>query len=164
MGFHLDMDEITLKILRALQRDCRIAMAELGNEVGLSASACHRRVKQLEDVGIIAGYSANLSRRELGYRIEFFVEIELNSQSEEALNAFEAAVRTKVEILECHMMAGGTDYMLRVVASDIEDYERIHRERLAKLPHVSKLRSNLAIRTVRSWSGYPLHRLPKAQR
>ena len=138
-------------------------MAELGAEVGLSASACHRRVKQLEDAGIIAGYVAQLDRQALGYRIEFFVEIELSSQSVKALDAFEKAAVRMEEILECHMMAGGTDYMLRVVASDVEDYERIHRERLAKLPNVSKLRSSLAIRTVRSWSGYPLTHLPKGR-
>lgn len=157
------MDNIAKKILRILQRDCRLSVADLGGEVGLSASACHRRVRQMEEAGIITGYVARLDRRALGYRIEFFVEIELNSQSVEALSAFEAAAVTTEEILECHMMAGGTDYMLRVVASDVEDYERIHRERLAKLPNVSKLRSNLAIRTVRSWSGYPLTQLPKGK-
>ena len=153
------MDAIDKKILLALQRDCRVSIAELGARVTLSASACHRRVKQLEEAGVIEGYGARLNRRALGYRIEFFVEIELSGQSLEILDAFEGAVARMEEILECHLMAGGTDYMLRVVAADVEDFERIHRDQLTKLPHVANIRSNLAIRTVRSWSGYPLRRM-----
>ena len=150
------MDAIDRKILIALQRDCRVSVADLGGMVNLSPSACHRRVKQLEDTGIIERYSARLNRQALGYRIEFFVEIELMGQSLEILDAFEGAVARMEEILECHLMAGGTDYMLRVVAQDVEDFERIHRDQLTKLPNVSNIRSNLAIRTVRSWSGYPI--------
>ena len=87
--------------------------------------------------------------------MEFFVEVALRSQSEKALEAFERAVEASPEILECHLMAGGTDYLLRVVAVDAADFERIHRERLARLPHVARLQSHLAIRTVRPWAGYP---------
>ena len=157
------MDTIDRKILTTLQRDCRVSIAELGMRVNLSASACHRRVKQLEDAGLIECYAARLNRSALGYRIEFFVEIELMGQSLEILDAFEAAVLRMEEILECHLMAGGTDYMLRVVAADVEDYERIHRDQLTKLPHVANIRSNLAIRTVRPWAGYPLRQMPKGR-
>ncbi len=150
------VDPLNLRILRELQRDCRLSVAELGQRVGLSASACHRRVKQLEDAGIIMGYAARLAPRALGYTMEFFVEVSLKSQADKALDAFERAVRTSPEILECHLMAGGTDYLLRIVAADSADFERIHRERLAKLPNVARLESHLAIRTVRAWSGYPI--------
>ncbi|MEL6373057.1 MAG: Lrp/AsnC family transcriptional regulator [Pseudomonadota bacterium] len=151
-----EIDAIDRRIIMALQRDCRQSMAELGEAAGLSASACHRRVRLLEDHGYITGYGARLDRRRLGFQIEFFVEVELNAQSDAALMAFERAVGRVEEILECHLMAGGTDYLLRVVALDVNDFERIHRERLTKLPHVSRVHSNLAMRTVRGWDGYPV--------
>ncbi len=149
-------DPLNLKILRELQHDCRPSVAELGERVGLSPSACHRRVKQLEEAGVITGYAARLDPRALGYTMEFFVEVSLKSQSDKALDAFERAVSSSPEILECHLMAGGTDYLLRIVAADSADFERIHRERLAKLPNVARLESHLAIRTVRPWRGYPV--------
>jgi Lrp/AsnC family leucine-responsive transcriptional regulator len=150
------MDEIDRRILRELQQDCRLAIAELGQRVGLSASACHRRVKLLEEAGIIAGYVARLDRAALGYSLEFFVQVALHGQNEGALDAFERAVATTPEVLECHLMAGGTDYLLRVVATDIADFERLHRERLSRLPNVARLESHLAIRAVRAWTGYPV--------
>ncbi len=153
------MDDTDRKILLALQQDCRLSIAELGGLVNLSASACHRRVKQLEESGVIERYGARLNRRLLGYHIEFFVEVELMGQSLEILDLFETAVARMDEILECHLMAGSTDYLLRVVAADVEDFERIHRDQLTKLPNVSNIRSNLAIRTVRAWSGYPLRKV-----
>lgn len=149
-------DPINRRLLAALQSDSRISVAELGAKVGLSASACHRRVKQLEEDGIIAGYGARLDPRRLGYGMEFFIQVALKSQADKALDMFERAVRSAPEILECHLMAGGTDYHLRIVAHDSADFERIHREVLAKLPNVARLESNLAIRTVRPWRGYPV--------
>jgi DNA-binding Lrp family transcriptional regulator len=134
------VDAIDRRILRALQTDSRQTVAEIGALAGLSPSACHRRIRNLEQAGVIAGYT---------------VEVALRSQSDKALEAFERAVEATPEILECHLMAGGTDYLLRVVAVDAADFERIHRERLARLPHVARLQSHLAIRTVRSWAGYP---------
>lgn len=152
----LAYDTVDSRLLRELQRDSRLSVAELGNRVGLSPSACHRRIRQLEEAGIISGYAARLDARALGYTMEFFVEVALKAQSDRALDAFERAVETAPEILECHLMAGGTDYLLRIVARDAADFERIHRERLAKLPNVARLESHLAIRTVRPWRGYPV--------
>ncbi len=149
-------DPTNRRILAALQADSRISVAELGDKVGLSASACHRRVKQLEDKGVIAGYGARLDPRALGFGMEFFIQVALKSQADKMLDAFEKAVSVAPEILECHLMAGGTDYLLRIAARDAADFERIHRERLAKLPNVARLESHLAIRTVRSWRGYPV--------
>lgn len=147
-------DAIDRAILRELQRDCRLAVADLGQRVGLSASACHRRVKQLEAAGVIGGYVARLDRRALGLTLEFFVEVALRAQTDKAFDAFERAIEATPEILECHLMAGGTDYLLRVAAIDSADFERIHRERLAKLPNVARIESHLAIRTVRPMRGY----------
>jgi DNA-binding Lrp family transcriptional regulator len=150
-------DPVDRRLLSELQAASRLTVAELGERVGLSRSACHRRIKQLEASGVIAGYGARLDPRALGYGMEFFIEVALRSQAEKALDAFEAAVRAAPEILECHLMAGGTDYHLRIVARDAADFERIHRERLTRLPNVARLESKLAIRTVRQWRGYPAH-------
>lgn len=154
--FRRGIDQIDQRILRALQRDSRLSIAELAGIAGLSPSACHRRVKLLEEAGVVSGYAATLDRKALGYTMEFFVEVSLTSQRGDALDAFEKAVGKMDEILECHLMAGGTDYMLRVVARDAADFERIHRERLAKLPGIARVLSNLVIRTVRPWRGYPI--------
>ncbi|PLX37852.1 MAG: AsnC family transcriptional regulator [Hyphomicrobiales bacterium] len=150
------MDRTDKKILQALQRDCRQSVADLAERVGLSPSACHRRVKQLEEQGLIAGYGAHLDRRKLGYTMEFFVEISLASQSEDALRAFEDAVRRVPEILECHLMSGVADYFLRIAATGPDAYERIHRERLGRLPGVAKIQSSLVLRTIQPWAGYPV--------
>jgi DNA-binding Lrp family transcriptional regulator len=149
-------DPINVRILKELQRDCRLSLDELGQRVRLSASACHRRVKQLEEAGVITGYGARLDARSLGHAMEFFIEVSLKSQADRALDAFERAATAAPEILECHLMAGGSDYLLRIVARDAADFERIHRECLARLPHIARLQSHLAIRTVRAWEGYPV--------
>ncbi|MEE9588545.1 MAG: Lrp/AsnC family transcriptional regulator [Hyphomicrobiaceae bacterium] len=150
------MDAIDRRILRALQTDCRQSIADLADQAGLSPSACHRRIGLLEERGYIAGYVADLNGAALGYRIEFFVEVSLNAQSEDALNAFESAVGRVPEILECYLMAGQSDYTIRIAASDTADYERIHRERIARLPHVARIQSSLVLRTVKRWTGYPV--------
>ena len=150
------MDKIDVKILAALQRDCRIPISSLGEEVGLSTSACHRRVKLLESEGKISGYVAQLNPKALGYSIEIFMEISLASQSEDAFEKFETAVIETSEISECHFMAGQADYLLRIVAKNVEDYERIHRTALSRLPGVAHMQSTFTLRTVRAWRGYPV--------
>lgn len=150
------MDDIDRRILRCLQDDCRMGLTEIGARAGLSPSACHRRIRQLEQAGVIAAYGARLDPRELGYAMEMFIEVTLTSQSVEALGKFEQAVTAVPEIIECHLMAGGTDYLIRVLARSVADFERIHRERLAKLPFISRMESRLALRSVRQWTGYPI--------
>ncbi len=152
------MDDIDRRLLQALQSDCRQSMAELSAKAGLSPSACHRRIGLLENAGVIAGYVAVLDPKALGLGIAFNVEISLNSQIEEALNAFEAAVARVPEVLECYLMTGQADYMLHVAARDIADYERVHREQLGRLPHVARIESSLRMRTVKPWRGYLLPR------
>jgi Lrp/AsnC family transcriptional regulator, leucine-responsive regulatory protein len=143
-------------ILSLLQQAGNLALADLAAKAGLSSSSCHRRIKLLEEQGVIQGYAANLNRKALGLANEFFVEVSLSAQNEEVLEKFEKAVARVPEILECHLMSGQFDYLLRVVARDAEDYERIHRTRLARLPGLQRIQSSLALRTVKDWSGYPL--------
>ena len=150
------MDKIDKKLLIQLQRDCQQSVAEMGAGVGLSASACHRRVKQLEDEKIITGYGARVDPKAIGYAMQLFIEVTLMSQKASDFDAFERAVTGVPEIIECYLMDGGTDYLLRVVAHDVEDFERLHRERLAKLPHIARMQSRLTLRSVRAWSGYPV--------
>lgn len=150
------MDSIDIRILNALQRDSNRPVAELAVDLGLSASACHRRIKALESAGVIAGYSARLSRRKLGFNLLIFVEITLRSQQRSVLDGFEAAVRAAPDILECHLTSGQADYTLRVAARDMDDYDRIHRECLAALPDVSAMHTTFALRPIKFWQGYRL--------
>ncbi|MFC0009773.1 Lrp/AsnC family transcriptional regulator [Devosia nitrariae] len=152
----LHIDDIDRKILRVVQADSRRGMQELGEAVGLSPSACHRRVRALEERGLIEGYRAVLSSERLGFSMQFFIEVGLISQSEAALDAFEAAVRDIPEVLECHLMAGQSDYILRVICRDHEDFERLHRRLSARLPGVARIHSNMSIRTVKARTGLPL--------
>lgn len=152
----LQLSEIDRKILRTLQANSARSMGELGEMVGLSASACHRRVRALEDRGYISGYRAALDRERLGLSMQFFIELSLTSQSEATLAAFETAVRAIPEILECHLMAGKSDYILRVVCEDAQAFERLHRELVARLPGVARVHSNMSIREVKPLAGLPV--------
>lgn len=151
-----DLDKIDKIILTELQKNAQRPVAELAQKAGLSPSSCHRRVKLLEEAGVILGYAANLDRTSLGLANEFFVEVSLSAQTEEAFERFEKAVQRVPEILECHLMSGQFDYLLRVAAADATDYERIHRSRISRLPGVQRIQSSLALRTVKGWAGYPV--------
>jgi DNA-binding Lrp family transcriptional regulator len=142
------LDRIDRLLLRLLQAQGRISNHDLAQAVSLSDSACLRRVQRLESAGLITGYGARLDARALGRGETVFIEIALNSQSEAALDAFERAVAASPDILECHLMAGEYDYLLRVAVADTADYERLHRKQLATFPHVARIRSHFALRTV----------------
>ena len=129
--------------------------ADLAQAVGLSPSACLRRVRELEAAGTIAGYVALVDRKAAGKPTDVFVEITLQAQSEDVLSAFEAAVRTIEDVRECHLMSGDADYLLRVATGGAADFERIHREHLSRLPAVARMRSSFALRTVCWRTGYP---------
>ena len=150
------MDEIDKKILKHLQADCRQSIAELAEKSGLSSSACHRRVGVLQDKGIIDSYVANLNGPSLGYKIEFFVEVSLNAQQQDSLKNFETAVQRVPEIIECNLMTGKSDYLLRIAAKDTEDYERLYRDYISTLPNISNIQSSLVLRSVKPWAGYPV--------
>lgn len=149
-------DKIDKKLLSMLQQDSRQPLNLLAEKAGLSTSACHRRIKLLEEAGAIVGYGAALDRHILGYPMEFFVEVSLTRLSEGELEEFEKAVDAIPEILQCHLMSGQSDYMLRIAARSTLHYEEIHRQRLSRLPNVARIQSSLALRTVKAWTGYPL--------
>ncbi len=150
------MDTLDLKILRTLQARGRISNQDLSEAVALSPSACHRRVQRLEADGIIRGYVALLDARRIGRRATVFVEITLAGQADDILDAFETAVARIPDVLECHLMAGTADYLLKVSAEDSEDFARIHRQHLSRLPHVAQMHSSFALRTVVDTTALPL--------
>lgn len=150
------MDRIDQKLIELLQRSGAQSVAALGEAVGLSPSACHRRVRALEDAGIITGYVARLNPRRIGLGLDVFVDITLTSQSEEALTAFESAVCSFDEILECQLLSGAADYRLRVAARDVADFDRLHRHCLSRLPGVAAMHSAFALRTIKAFEGYPV--------
>ena len=151
-----ELDKTDKIILIELQKNAQRAITDLAASANLSASSCHRRVKLLEEAGVITGYYAELDRTKLGLGNEFFVEVSLSAQTEEAFEKFEKAVQRVPEIMECHLMSGQFDYLLHVVAIDAADYERIHRSRISRLPGVQRIQSSLALRTIKSWAGYPI--------
>ncbi len=152
----MSLDTTDRRILAALQKRGRMSNAELSDAVHLSPSACHRRVQRLEADGYISGYVALLNARKLGVPTTVFVEITLQAQADEVLDAFEKAVARIPDVLECHLMAGTADYILKVVAEDTEDFARIHRQHLARLPGVAQMQSSFALRTVFKTTALPV--------
>jgi Lrp/AsnC family leucine-responsive transcriptional regulator len=144
----LMLDATDRRILAVLQKEGRITNADLSERVNLSPSACHRRVQQLEEAGYIDKYVALLNTRKMGKPTTVFVEITLQSQAEDLLDAFEREVARVPDILECHLMAGTADYLLKIMAEDTEDFARIHRQYLSRLPGVRQMHSSFALRTV----------------
>jgi Lrp/AsnC family leucine-responsive transcriptional regulator len=142
------LDETDRRILRVLQQQGRITNADLSERVNLSPSACHRRVQRLEEDGFIAAFVALLDARKLGRPTTVYVEITLISQAEDVLDSFERAVARVPDLLECHLMAGSADYLLKIMVQDTEDFARIHRQHLSRLPGVRQMQSSFALRTV----------------
>ena len=152
----MTLDEIDRRILTALQRTGRMSNSDLSEKVHLSPSACHRRVQRLESDGYIRGYVALLDARKMGVPTTVFVEITLQGQADEVLDAFEKAVARIPDVLESHLMAGSADYLLKVVAENTEDFARIHRQYLARLPGVGQMQSSFALRTVSNTTALPV--------
>ncbi|MEX3009236.1 Lrp/AsnC family transcriptional regulator [Hoeflea sp. TYP-13] len=142
------LDAIDIAILKTLQEDGRISNANLADKVGLSASACSRRLDVLEKTGVVRGYHARLSNKALNYTMTAIVHISLSGQFEKTLSEFEAAVKRCPNVLVCYLMSGEYDYILRVAAKDLQDYERIHKEWLSALPHVVRINSSFALREI----------------
>lgn len=152
----MSLDTTDRKILAALQKNGRMSNAELSEQVNLSPSACHRRVQRLEAEGYIRNYVALLDARKMNVPTTVFVEITLQGQAEEVLDAFEKAVARIPDVLECHLMAGTADYILKVVAENTEDFARIHRQYLSRLPGVAQMQSSFALRTVFKTTALPV--------
>ncbi|HXV74547.1 MAG TPA: Lrp/AsnC family transcriptional regulator [Sphingomonadales bacterium] len=151
-----ELDKIDRSILRELQRNGRLTNVELAGKVGLSESACLRRVKILEDSGLIEGYAMLVSQAAAGKPESVFVHVTLDSQQQEALQAFEKGVHGVPGVMECYLMSGEEDYLLRVIVRDASDYERVHREQLTRLPGVARIKSFFALRTVVKKTEIPL--------
>lgn len=152
----VEIDATDRRILAVLQRNAKISHAELAQHIHLSPSACHRRVQRLEKEGVIAATVALLAPRKVGRQAIVFVEITLKSQSEETLEAFEKAALHVPELLECHLMAGSADYLLKLAVADSEDFADLHRRALSRLPGVAQMQSSFALRTVRQTTALPL--------
>ena len=151
-----NLDKIDIAILRTLQEDGRITNAALAETVGLSPSACLRRVRILEDSGLVAGYAMILDQKACGLPGTAFVFITLDQQGRQALDAFEDAIKAVPEIPECHLLAGQSDFMVRVVYRDAADLERIHTEILTRLPGVMRVNSTMALREVKRTTALPV--------
>jgi Lrp/AsnC family transcriptional regulator, leucine-responsive regulatory protein len=150
------LDKIDRELLRLLQADGRLTNAELAQRIGLSPSACIRRLQRLEQSGVIAGYTALLDGEAIGRPTTVFIEVTLTGQGSTVLDAFERAVAACADVLECHLMSGDFDYLLRVAVADMRDYERVHRQQVAAFPHVARVRTAFAMRAVVPRRGYPL--------
>lgn len=150
------MDKIDRNILEILQIQGRISNQDLSERIGLSTAACLRRVQRLESQGLIRGYAGLLDAEKLGLRMLVMVEASLSSHNARVLEAFETAVGLQPEILECHMMSGDADYLLKVITRDSVTYEHLYRRVLSSLPGVTKMRSSFAIRSLFQRTALPL--------
>lgn len=148
MDLTMLVDSTDQRILQLLRQDGRMSNAKLAEAVGLSPSACLRRMRLLEDSGVIRGYTAIIDEPEAGDATVVIIQITLERQSEEFMKRFESAVRKYAEVRECYLMTGMTDYLLRVEARNLADYERIHTDVLTRLPGVSRIQSSFTIRNV----------------
>ena len=148
MQDYADADRLDRQILHHLQQDGRVRNSVLAQWVGLSESACLRRVRRLTKCGLLRGYAALVDQSLAGYPGDVFVRVTLHSQRRDDQTAFEEAVRELPEIMECHLMSGEADYLLRVIVSDARDYERLHSQHLTRLPGVQRVHSSFALRTV----------------
>ncbi|MBL8643723.1 MAG: Lrp/AsnC family transcriptional regulator [Rhodospirillaceae bacterium] len=144
----MQIDRIDRKILNLLQTDARLSNKQLADKVGLSESACLRRVKLLEDSGIVARYVMLVNQDKAGKPDNVYVHITLENQSQQTLKKFEDAVSRMPEVMECFLMTGDFDYLLRIVTNGTADYERVHNEKLTKLPGVARVKSSFSVRTV----------------
>ena len=150
------LDAIDRRILRTLQENARLSNSELAQKVGLSASPVWRRVRALEDGGVITGYQALVDPASVGLAVNVFVHVSLEKQVEPALEAFEAAVRRRPEVLECYLMTGESDYLLRVVVPDLAEYERFLMDHLTRIRGIASIKSSFALRPVKHGTSLPL--------
>ena len=144
----MKLDRTDRAILHELQLDGRLSNVELATRINLSESACLRRVRNLEELGVISGYAMLVDQRQVGYPSTVFVQISLDRQQREDLENFERAVSRVPEVMECYLMTGEADILLRVVASDAADFEQLHSNYITRLPGVTRVHSSFSLRTV----------------
>ena len=150
------LDAIDRRILRCLQENARISNVDLAREVGLSPSPCSRRVRELEEAGVVRRYATVVDPAAVGLPISVFVSVALDKQVEHNLEVFEAAIAELPEVMECYLMTGDHDYLLRVVARDIEAFRRFLMDHLTRIPGVSNIQSSFALNQVKYLAALPL--------
>ena len=152
----MELDRYDLHILKILQNDSSISMQDLGAQIGLSHTPCWRRVKKLEEHGVIIKQVALLNSKNLDLDVNVFVHVTLRQHHENALNRFEEAVSELTEVVECYTVSGETDFLLRVVVKDVEAYEKLLKGTLLQLPEVGNLSSTFALRQVKYTTEIPI--------
>lgn len=150
------IDQTDLRILDQLQQDSSLPMAELAERIGLSTSPCWRRVRRMQESGLIKGQTAQLERQSLGLGFVVYAFIKLATPTRDALNAFEAIMKTWPEIMLCECMTGAADYLIKVVTTDVEGYDRFLRDRLLATEMVADVQSRIVVRTVKETTRLPL--------
>jgi DNA-binding Lrp family transcriptional regulator len=150
------LDEIDRRILVELQRDGRLTNQDLAGRIGVSASPCWRRVRALEEAGVIKGYAALVDPAALGLNVSVFTQVSLERQEKKALQVFETAVGEWPEIMECYLMTGDADYLLRVVVPDLAAYERFLMARLTRIRGIASIKSSFALRSVKYRTDLPI--------
>jgi Lrp/AsnC family leucine-responsive transcriptional regulator len=150
MKVNISLDETDRRILRALQASGRLSIQELAEQVGLSASPVARRVRILEESGVLTGYAALIDEAVLGFGVSVFVSVQLDRQVDQALEMFEAAVRGFPEVVDCWLMTGNRDYLMRIATTDLAEFEAFLTGRLTKVPGVANIESSIPLRRVKS--------------
>ncbi len=150
------LDTIDRRLLAELQDEGRVTNVELAQRVGLTAPPCLRRVRALEDAGVIKGYHAELDASKLGFAITVFALVSLKSQAEESLRQFEDHMRTLAEVRECHMLNGEIDFILKIVSRDLQSFQEFLTSKLTPAPNVASVKTSLTIRTAKQVPGVPL--------
>jgi DNA-binding Lrp family transcriptional regulator len=150
------LDDIDRKIIKALQDNARLSSQELSDKVGISSSPCWRRVKALEEAKVITKYVTLVDPEALGLSISIFTSVSLDKQIETALETFQKAVRKRPEVMECYLMTGDFDYLLRVVVGSLHDYERFLLDHLTKIPGVASIKSSFALKQVKYTTALPV--------
>jgi Lrp/AsnC family leucine-responsive transcriptional regulator len=152
----ITLDETDRKILSLLQADCRLTLTEVAEKVGLSVSPCHRRIKRMEENGVVLRYAALVDPRAVGLPVSVFVSIKLERQKEADLERFAKAIASWQEVVECYLMTGQRDYLLRVVVADLVAYEQFIKQKLTRLDGVSSIESSFALDQVKFAVSLPL--------
>ncbi len=152
----MELDAIDRRILNALQRDGRLQNIELAKEVGLSPSPCLRRVRLLEEAGVIERYVAVLNPAKIGKGLSVFARVWLKGQDAVTVDSFTAAIEQLPEVVECHLMAGDCDFLLRVVAADLEDYRQFQIKHLTRLPSVQSVKTEVPMQKIKLTSALPI--------
>ena len=155
---HRQLDAIDRRILEHLQDNARISNVDLAARVGISASPCWRRVRELEESGVISNYVTLIDAASVGLMVSVFVNVSLERQVERELEVFQNAIRERPEVMECYLMTGEADFLLRVVVPDLMAYERFLMDHLTRVPGIASIRSSFALKQVKYRTALPLDR------